>query len=170
MDFDQPRQIFSASYTHDGIETGRHELSSSLPLRPSLDQIKRLEAAIAEHEQVEMPVNHYFAAGMYGREVHIPAGTVVVGKMHRHEHLMVMTKGDATIYTDQGMERVVAPRVWVSQPGTKRVAYIHEDSTFVTFHATNETDLAKIEAEVIIPDGVLEHCADEIKEQLECLG
>jgi hypothetical protein len=38
-------------------------------------------------------------------------------------------------------------------PGTKRVAYFHEDSTCMTIHPTESTDLEEIEKEVIVPHG-----------------
>jgi hypothetical protein len=37
-------------------------------------------------------------------------------------------------------------------PGTKRALYIHEDATWVTFHPTPETDLEKIETQLIAKD------------------
>src|SRR5574340_659286 len=42
-------------------------------------------------------VNHHFTDGVYAREMHIPAGHVVVGKIHRHEHLNFISKGRATV-------------------------------------------------------------------------
>jgi hypothetical protein len=37
----------------------------------------------------------------------------------------------------------------VSQPGTKRIGYVHEEMVWTTIHATNETDLKKLEAELV---------------------
>lgn len=120
---------------------------------PSLPQIKRLQDAMAELPQVECPVTHQFGGGMYMRKCAIPAGSVVVGKMHRHAHPVLLVKGESTILTDKGMERICAPYEWISQPGAKRVLYAHTDCEFVTVHLSGEeTDLAALEAEIIIPD------------------
>ena len=37
----------------------------------------------------------------------------------------------------------------VSEPGTKRAVVAETDAVWTTIHLTNETDLAKIESEVI---------------------
>ena len=39
-----------------------------------------------------------------------------------------------------------------SMPGTKRIGYFHEDSSWITVHPTDEKDLNLIEQQVIVPD------------------
>jgi quercetin dioxygenase-like cupin family protein len=104
--------------------------------------------AIDDHN-ISCPVTHHFAPGMYGREFHLPKGYVVVGKIHKHSHLSTIIKGDVSVLTENGVERLTAPHVFVSYPGAKRVVYAHEDTIWVTFHPTEETDLEKIEDHVI---------------------
>lgn len=118
------------------------------------DQILALQAAMLPI-QCEMPkeVNH-FAHGMYAREFTMPAGMVVVGKKHLHEHFMMVLKGRATIVTEFGKQEVQAGLIHVSQPGAKRVVLAHEDTTFVTVHLnpTDTQDLEAIEAAHIEPE------------------
>lgn len=47
---------------------------------------------------------------------------------------------------------MTAPCVLKSMPGTKRIGYFHEDSSWITVHPTEEIDLEKIEQQVIVPD------------------
>lgn len=99
------------------------------------------------------PVKHHFANGSYGREMYLPAGLVVVGKIHKHSHVNCISKGRVRVYTEQeGMVELVAPITFVSSPGTKRVVYVDEDTVWTTVHVTDKTDLADIEAEVISQD------------------
>lgn len=119
---------------------------------PTLAEIQRLQAVVGALPQVDMPPVHHFAAGLYGREIHIPAGTVVVGKMHKTQHLNILAAGEITVWTETGMKRVCAPYVMVSEPGTKRVGYAHTDTVWITVHASHETDLDKLEAELIEPE------------------
>lgn len=133
---------------------------------PPRERIVQLQDALAQLPQVETGLEHYFADGMYGRRCLIPRDSFVVGKVHRHEHFVLLIKGSATINTDRGMERVSAPHVWVSPPGAKRALYTHEDCEFFTTHLNhdNERDLEVIEAQVIEPEGLLTHAPELISE------
>lgn len=97
------------------------------------------------------PVKHHFAPGLYAREIFIPAGHVVVGKIHRHAHVNTISKGRVVVATEFGTHELVAPVTFVSQPGTKRAVVAQEDTIWTTYHPTNETDLEKIEEHVIAP-------------------
>ena len=98
----------------------------------------------------ECPLTHKFADGVYVREIFIPKGMLVVGKLHKHSHPNFLLKGDVTVITEgKGKERLKAPLSIISEAGTKRVVYAHEDTVWVTVHVTEETDLVKIEDHVI---------------------
>jgi len=121
---------------------------------PTREQIISLQQAMLPVE-VPMPeAKHHFAPGMYGREFSMPAGMVVVGKIHRHGHIMMVCKGRATVVDEFGRYEVAAGFVQSSRPGAKRVVYAHEDTTFVTVHLnpTDTQDLDFIEAEHIEPE------------------
>jgi len=109
-----------------------------------------LEAAIArELAPVEMPVQHHFSHGVYGRELSIPAGTVLTGKIHKFDSLNVLLEGELLVLTDQGVKHVKAGHLEVSPPGTKRAAYALTDTRWLTVHGTHETDVDQIEAKFI---------------------
>jgi hypothetical protein len=116
---------------------------------PTREQIDRLQAEIVKMPQATLDTHHYFANGMYAREVHRPAGTLIVGKIHKHEHLFIVTKGQIIVWTENGMVRMTAPYVHVSKPGTKRVTLAEVDSSAMTVHRTDNTDLEEIEDEII---------------------
>lgn len=111
----------------------------------------RLKGALAETgvAQTECPLKHVFAPGAYAREIFIPKDTLVVGKIHRHSHLNMLMKGKVSVLTEEGPKTLEAPLTMVSPAGTKRVVYTHEDTIWVTVHLTNETDLEKIEDQII---------------------
>lgn len=100
-------------------------------------------------QEPEMPLRHFFTDGAYARELTMPAGSVVVGKIHKHAHLNFITKGKVAVVTEFGKEVFTAPYTFISEPGTKRVVYILEDTVWTTVHVTKETDLEKIEDYVI---------------------
>lgn len=115
--------------------------------------IFHLEARMRELPEVMhddcFPLKHNFAEGMYIREIFVPAGTLVVTKIHKHSHPTFVLKGKCSVLTEKGAVRIKPPCYMITPAGTKRVVYVHEDTVWVTCHATKETDIKKIEDEII---------------------
>jgi hypothetical protein len=121
-------------------------------LTTTLDSIQRLQEAAAKLPQCELVTEHHFADGMYCRSLFRPADTLIVGKVHKREHFYMVVSGTVTVVGDGYKETITGPRVFVSKPGTKRAVYSLTDATTMTVHRTDETDLDKIEAELIEED------------------
>lgn len=94
-------------------------------------------------------LRHIFAPGSYAREMTIPKGTLIIGKIHKHAHLNIISKGKVRVATEFGPMFFEAPYTFVSEVGTKRAVYALEDTIWTTVHVTEETDLEKIEDYVI---------------------
>lgn len=135
-----------------------------LPAVPTREQIERLENEMRKAPPIEIRTTHYFAQGLYAREIFIPKGCLLTGKVHRAEHLNIVSLGDITVWTEQGMKRVTAPFTMVSKPGTKRVGLAHEDTIWTTVHAAIETNIELLEQLLVEPDRPL------IEETLACLS
>lgn len=107
----------------------------------------------------DFPVTNYFApidpkygCGVYAREIFIPKGYVLTGKIHKYAHLNFVMKGRILVADETGKRRIEAPCVFLSSPGIKRIGYAEEDTIWVTIHLTatpEESKLAEIEDEVI---------------------
>ena len=94
-------------------------------------------------------ITHYFAPGVYAREMWMPKGCLITGKIHMTEHLNVLSQGKVSV-SNRGESIVMeAPHTFISPVGTKRAIYAHEDSTWTTIHATDLKDPDEIEAEII---------------------
>lgn len=143
-------------YKIDGA--GRHRrgnvlnIVESIPHVPSRDQIDRLQAEMVKMPQLELQTEHFFVPGMYCRRVYRPAGTLIVGKVHKHPHFFLCAKGEIIAWTESGMRKLQAGDVVECQPGTKRVTLATQDSIGVTIHKTEKTDLDDIETELVEPD------------------
>ena len=124
---------------------------TNLPGKVSREQLLNFQAFLTDCEQGEYPLRHFFAEAQYGREITIPAGHLIVGKIHKHAHLNLISKGECTVVTEFGSYRIKAPHTFVSEPGTKRALYTHSETVWTTIHTTLERDLAKIEEEIIAP-------------------
>lgn len=115
------------------------------------DKVTALEEWLKTLPQLPEDVHHHFAPGVYMRELRIPKGACLTGKIHRTAHLNILVKGDISVLTEHGVVRLIAPAVISSSPGIKRAGYAHEDTIWITVHPTHETDLQKLEAELIAP-------------------
>jgi len=102
--------------------------------------------------QAELMTEHQFSPGMYMRKLFRPAGTLIVGKVHKEPHFFLCAKGEIIAWTESGMKRLQAGDVIESKPGTKRVTLAVTDAIGITIHRTDKTDLDEIEAELIEPD------------------
>lgn len=101
------------------------------------------------------PLKHSFSEGMYVREIFIPKGTVLTGKIHKHEHPNFLMSGEVEMFTEfGGYETIKAPMAMISKAGTKRVIKALTDVVWVTVHAnpSNTKDLKKLENIVIAKD------------------
>jgi len=123
-----------------------------LPNHVSREQVERLQAEMASMPQAELMTEHQFSPGMYLRKVFRPAGTLIVGKVHKEPHFFLCAKGEIIAWTESGMKRLQAGDVVESKPGTKRVTVAVTDAIGITIHKTDKTDLDEIEAELIEPD------------------
>lgn len=131
------------------------ELTGKQPLAGELafdhDKAFALEQAIrADLPLVEGEVINHFSHGVYGRELRVPAGSVVVGHIHKHTNMNILLEGSMTVTTDDGPKQVGPGFLVVSPPGTKRAAYAHTDCRWLTVHGTHETDIEKIEQQFIV--------------------
>ena len=115
------------------------------------ERILSLQEEMQQMEQVDCPVKHHFSTGSYAREILLPASSFVIGKIHRHSHVNVISQGECLVLTEDGVRHYKAPLTFISLPETKRVVYSITDVVWTTVHVTSETDLAKIEEYVISP-------------------
>lgn len=124
---------------------------TALARRNNIDALEQAMMALPDQLDIaSMDVRHHITdSGLYAREMIIPAGTVITGKIKKHEHISVISAGFVTEVTDAGLQRIRAPYTMISKPGTKRVVWAHETTVWTTIHASEETDLDKLEDDLI---------------------
>ena len=135
--------------THHVSQSGHQEALQEFP-QNAREFILAVEGKMRELPgQMEIEPIHHFSKGIYARELRIPAGTLLTGKIHKFENLNIISQGDISVFTEEGVKRIQAPCTLVSPPGTKRIGYAHTDTVWTTIHATEETDLQALESELI---------------------
>jgi quercetin dioxygenase-like cupin family protein len=112
-------------------------------------KVDRLAEVMRQMPQADIPVTHRFLDGIYVREVFMPRGSIVIGKIHKQEHIAIISKGRATVLTEDGLKQIAAPCTFKSPPGVRRALVIHEDMVWTTIHRSDETDLDRLEDQLI---------------------
>lgn len=115
------------------------------------NKIENLELEMLKHEQVDCPLEHHFAPGLYARQIVIPAGTLVTGKIHLHDDISVLLSGEIDVLTQDGFKRMVGPCTFVSKAGVKKLGYAHTDVVWTTIHhnPNDVTDIEQLEAVLV---------------------
>lgn len=113
----------------------------------SSNAINELGAAMMElPNQINLPLNHYFTHGLYGRQIFMPAGSVVVSKIHLQDHITVILQGKAKVVGNDASSQIIqAPDVFITKANTQRALYIIEDCIWLTVHATNAQTVEEFE-------------------------
>jgi len=112
-------------------------------------QVDWLAYHLGKLPQLHLPLVHRFTPGLYIRQIFMPAGSVVVSRVHKTAHPFVVSQGRAAVWSeDTGVQELAAPFTGITTPGTRRVLVIYEDCVWTTFHPTNETDLDKLQEEL----------------------
>lgn len=104
----------------------------------------------------DFPVTHFRAPGMVARQMLLPKGGLIIGKIHRHSHLNQISFGHCIVVTEAGEREIKGPTTFANEPGAKRAVLVLEDTLWTTFHLNpnnydpdNEDDMRKLEAEII---------------------
>jgi hypothetical protein len=123
---------------------------------------KMIQDGSAEDTLPDCKVTHHFApldekygCCTYARQMFIPKGTLIIGKIHRHQHLNFILQGKVSVATEFGKKYFEAPCTFISEIGLKRAVIAEEDTIWTTVHITQyygEENLGKIEEEVIAPN------------------
>ena len=151
------------------ITTDYNENIRSQEIVKAREDILNLEFAILDAGGTRdgddiAPVTNYFAPGMNARSMFIPKDTLLTGAIHTTEHLNILAQGKVSVSNQGESITMIAPYTFVSPVGTKRAIYAHEDSTWITIHATDLTDEDEIKA-MLVADSFEE--LDAILEQTE---
>lgn len=130
-----------------------------------LSQIEAAEAQLLTTPQEECPLDHQFAPGIYVRTILMKKGLYVIGHEHKTRHFNIVSQGRAKVMMEGVVSIVEAPAIFISEPGVRKMLLIEEDMVWSTVHATDETDLAKLEENLIVKSGAYTRHHQTLKDQ-----
>jgi len=115
------------------------------------DKVSQLVDTMKPMEQVHAPVVNRFAPGVYIREIFMPAGSVIVGKVHMTEHFNIVLSGSVQLSNEDGTTtRIEAPCTFVSKAGVRKVLYCETDVVWQTIHPTDKTDEEELTTDLVV--------------------
>lgn len=100
-------------------------------------KLENIEEELLQLPQKAFETVHCVCDGVYTREIFVEAGTLLTGKRHTKPCINILTKGaiSVSVVDEDGVaspfKLFKAPYTFVSQPGSKKVGYCHEDVHFI---------------------------------------
>ena len=145
-----------------------NEIEKVTRFREGVAQLEKDMAKIEGHLGPDpFPLKHSFAPGLYAREIIAPQGMLIVTRIHRTEHFVFILKGEVSVLTESGVERLQAPCMIRSKVGAKRVIYTHEETVWVNVYAngTDTEDKTELEGMIFAKsyDGIELPCLEPLK-------
>ena len=134
---------------------------------PKIPSSKELATAspveLLEYEMSQLPdgffpTEHFFTPGLYVRKIFMPAQSMLTSMKHKTEHPFMVTSGKVQVMHQDGEEIYEAPYMGITKEGTKRVLYMHEDTTWLTFHPNPEN--------ITDPDAMVEYLTEPVDNPL----
>jgi len=118
------------------------------------EEIEALEGELLGVNTIPIPVKHGFCKGIYTRQITIPRGTLAIGHSHADECMNIVTSGSASVLVDDQIKLIKGPCCFNSAPLQRKIGFVHEDITWITVHATRETDISSLESKLIIKSDI----------------
>lgn len=120
-----------------------------------INKVETLENAMLASDDVRIakgnsdmfPLKHSFSEGVYIREMFMPQGGLVIGKLYKISHTWFLLSGELEVATDEGNEYYIGPCYVNAPEGTKRVLHAVSDVIFVNVYPNPENiiDTDKLE-------------------------
>ncbi len=120
-----------------------------------INKVETLENAMLASDDVRIakgnsdmfPLKHSFSEGVYIREMFMPQGGLVIGKLYKISHTWFLLSGSLEVATDEGSEYYIGPCYVNAPEGTKRVLHAVSDVIFVNVYPNpdNITDTDRLE-------------------------
>lgn len=109
-------------------------------LKSQATTIEDLTALMMPHDTKEtIALEHFIGDNLLVRQAHYPKGSLIVGRVHKTNHVFMLVKGKMSVWVEgQGRKVLTAPCIFESKAGVQRVGYAHADSTCLNMHGFND--------------------------------
>jgi quercetin dioxygenase-like cupin family protein len=98
---------------------------------------------------IDLSIVHHFSAGVYAKQMLLPAGHYAETHQHRYDHMSILASGTVSVTLDGVTTHYEGPSVVHIGAGKMHRIEAITDSVWFCVHATEETDPGKVD-EVLI--------------------
>jgi hypothetical protein len=140
-----------------------------LPALPWKEKLAYLTLQFSRMEQAECQLTHKFEQGLYIRELRMPAGTLLIGRVHRYGHVCQLLEGDLILIHCKGVrEGFKAPSQILTEPGYQMVVYAATDALARTVHPNprEERDIQRLEDDIFESKEDLLRLGQQVEERV----
>jgi quercetin dioxygenase-like cupin family protein len=104
--------------------------------------------------ETDLGIVHHFSSGTYAKQMRLPKGFTALSHSHTFDHLSILAKGSVVVKTDTTSIEYIAPACLTIEKNMNHSIYALEDVVWFCIHATDETDVSKIDEVLIQKEGV----------------
>ena len=103
-------------------------------------EVDKLEYAISKKPRMYGDLQERGTPGLYSRSLTMPSGMLCTSKVHKTNHQFIISKGLVTVYNTLDDTTVIYQEGdhGITEIGTRRVLYCHEETKWTTFHVTDK--------------------------------
>ena len=117
-------------------------------MQPVSEQFKQQQGRF----DVDLGILHHFSSGVYAKQMHLPKGFTALSHAHVFDHLSILAAGKVIVKTDDTTRVYESPACITIEKNTNHSIEALEDTVWFCIHATDETDVNKVD-EVLIHNG-----------------
>lgn len=116
--------------------------------------IEEVISTLKTVDQVDLNEQHLFIEGVYARHGVLPAGSLIVGHVHKKEAINIMASGKILIKTkmEEDWTEISAPFINKTPGGMRKIIYVLEDAMFINVFRTDNTDMDELYKECVEPE------------------
>lgn len=86
----------------------------------------------------DVPLTHLFGDNLYVRQASYSKGSVIIGRIHKYDHVFFLVSGKLSIWTRDSRFTIEGPCMFESKAGVQRVGYVHANAIVINMHGVRD--------------------------------
>lgn len=103
--------------------------------RAIFDKLETSLLTLPQLDEDDFSLKEWQSGGMYCREITIPKGAMLTGRIYKRDHIEIMVSGDISIVSDCGIsKRYLGHNTIEAKAGKRQAGYAHEETVWITIN------------------------------------